>query len=65
MVRKPKTAKRGCRRPLFRGGPSKVVAVSLPGALADDLDAYCKENRALKSAVVAEAIMVLLSAKKQ
>jgi metal-responsive CopG/Arc/MetJ family transcriptional regulator len=62
---KKQPAKRGPGRPQLADGPSVVVAVSLPGKLADDLDAYVKARGVSKSAAVVEALRGLLQRKKR
>ena len=58
-------AKRKPGRPALEGGPSVVVAVSLPGDLAADLDAHCKARGVGKSAAVVEALRGFLKRKKR
>jgi metal-responsive CopG/Arc/MetJ family transcriptional regulator len=62
---KKQVPKRGRGRPALEGGPSVVVAVSLPGDLAADLDAYVKAQGVSKSAAVVEALRGLLKRKKR
>ena len=45
-------------------GPSVVIAVSLPGDVAANLDAYCKANGVRKSAVAAEVLRAWLNRRK-
>lgn len=56
MAKKAAEVKRGRGRPALKGGPSVVVAVSLPGDVAASLDAYCKAQESSKSAAVTEAL---------
>jgi hypothetical protein len=64
MVKK-QDVKRGPGRPPLADGPSVVVAVSLPGSLAADLDAYCKAQGVGKSAAVVDAVRGFLKRKKR
>ena len=57
--------KRGRGRPTLSGGPSVVVAVSVPQSVAKSLADFAEAHGQTKSAVVVEALTGLFARKKR
>lgn len=58
-------AREGAGRPQKQDGKTVVVAVSVPGGLAQDLATYAEAQGLSKSAVVTEALKGYLARKKR